>query len=89
MVITLQNKGLTYFIKATAYINIRDEVVFLIRIDEEGSDGETDEDESTDEGDHPHGHLLGDERTAEHGEAGAEGVAQHAAHTHARYIVDT
>ena len=83
MVITLQNKGLTYFIKATAYINI------LVRIDEEGSDGETDEDESTDEGDHPHGHLLGDERAAEHGEAGAEGVAQHAAHTHARYIVDT
>ena len=71
-----------------AYINIWDEVVLLVRIYEEGSDGKTNEHQSTDEGDHPHRHLLGNERPTDHGQARAEGVAQHSAHTPSRYVVD-
>ena len=50
----------------SAHLDIRDEVVLLVRVDEEGGDGEPDEDESTDEGHHPHRDLLGDQGAADH-----------------------
>ena len=50
----------------SAHLDIRDEVVLLVRVDEEGGDGEPDEDESTDEGHHAHRDLLGDQGAADH-----------------------
>ena len=48
------------------HLHIRHQVVLLVRVDEERGDGEPDEDESTDEGHHPHRDLLGDQGAADH-----------------------
>ena len=75
--------------KLIAYIHIGHKVVLLIGVDEERSNGEANEDQGADDGDHPNGNLLGDESPADDGKAGADEMSENASDAHARHIVDT
>ena len=75
--------------KWTTYVHVWHKVVLFIGVDEERSNGEANEDQSADDGDHPNGNLLGDESPADDGKAGADEMAENAPDAHARHIVDT
>ena len=72
-----------------AYIHIRHKVVLLIGVDEEGGNSKADEDEGPDQGDHPHGDLLGYQGPTDDGKAGAYEVTKDASNADARNIIDT
>ena len=64
-------------------------MIFFVGVDEERGNGKADEDQGANEGDHPHGHLLGYQRPADDGKAGADEMAKNPSDAHTGHIVYT